>query len=125
MGGLRHISAKNVVWAGGEAVIVIVDLVAAVPNSKTKKAKNLSKRDLYTSIFLQAQKEEWVFAADAPENAGRLWLAGYTEDVTTNTVNEDWKNGTGDTSAAGDWNEYDNAGGSGPGDAGDSAPVEW
>lgn len=105
-------SAKNVVWAvkahgelgiitvdaiqGGEAVIVIVDLVAAgetaspfvqdyrrlngavsrardgliivgdsksvdqdtlkdatVPNPKTNKVKKLSKRDLYTSIFLR------------------------------------------------------------------------
>ncbi|KAF4541447.1 DNA-binding protein SMUBP-2-like [Lasiodiplodia theobromae] len=108
-------SAKNVVWAvkahgelkittvdaiqGGEAVIVIVDLVAAgetaspfvqdyrhlsvavsrardgliivgdsksvdqdtlkdatAANSKTNKVKKLSKRDLYTSIFFQAQK---------------------------------------------------------------------
>ncbi|KAF9640918.1 hypothetical protein BFW01_g12724 [Lasiodiplodia theobromae] len=161
-------SAKNVAWAvkahgelkittvdaiqGGEAVIVIVDLVAAgekaspfvqdyrrlnvavsrardgliiVGDSKSVDQDTLKDATVANSKTKKARKEEWVFAADAPENAGRLWLADYTEEVTTNTVNEDWQNATGDTFAAGDWNENGDSGGSGSGNAGDSAPVQW
>ncbi|KAK0650056.1 Regulator of nonsense transcripts 1-like protein [Lasiodiplodia hormozganensis] len=179
MGALRYMSDKEVAWAvtaygelrvttvdaiqGGEAVIVIVDLVSAgeqaspfvqdyrrlnvavsrardgliivgdsdsmnqetvkdatVPNAKTKKVKKLTKKDFYTSIFLQAQKEEWVFKTEAPEKAGELWLANYTE-VATNTANEDWRNATGDSSTTGAWDANTPT----AENAGDSAVLGW